>query len=202
MLSGCRPSPLCLRRNPCGRSDQQCPAINHLVSPQIGSRLWSWLNEMRMTSMKLKLDKRRSEPLLHTPSYFYNSHNAALKQSNGLIRWCRDASTIIHPPFRSLRPMQIHHPYLLFLGDVQDRLRPRRRRESWIGRPSGAGQLRMPGCKASVRHSRYDHPRGREGGRAHLDCWRCKCGRRSSRAMDGAIVEALASGLMSQPACI
>jgi hypothetical protein len=37
------------------------------------------VNEMRMTSMKLKLDKPRSEPLLHTPSYIYNSHNAALK---------------------------------------------------------------------------------------------------------------------------
>ena len=47
--------------------------------------------------------------------------------------------------------MQIRHPYLLFLGDVQDQLAAKTAqgiidwRRDWC-----RGQLRMPGCKADV----------------------------------------------------
>ena len=46
--------------------------------------------------------------------------------------------------------MQIHHPYLS-LVTFRIGLRPRQRRERVDRRPEwSVGQLRMPGCKASV----------------------------------------------------
>lgn len=92
--------------------------------------------------------------------------------------------------------MQIRHPYLLFLGDVQDQLAAKTAqgivdwRRDWC-----LGQLRMPGCKADAGIPDMTIEEAVQGGARTLIVGVANAGGILPEQWTAPIVEALASGL-------
>lgn len=92
--------------------------------------------------------------------------------------------------------MQIHHPYLLFLGDVQDQLAAKTAQGIVDWRPEWSlGQLRMPGCKANVGIPDMTIPDAVKAGARTLIVGVANAGGVLPEQWTAPIVEALASGL-------
>ena len=92
--------------------------------------------------------------------------------------------------------MQIRHPYLLFLGDVQDQLAAKTAqgivdwRRDWC-----LGQLRMPGCRADVGIPDMTIQEAVAAGACTLIVGVANAGGVLPEQWTASIVEALASGL-------
>ena len=99
--------------------------------------------------------------------------------------------------------MHIRHPYLLFLGDVQDQLAAKTAQGIVDWRPDWClGQLRMPGCQADVGIPDMTLGEAVKAGARTLIVGVANAGGILPEQWTSPIVEALGSGLMSQPVCI